>query len=312
MSEPLAVYYLDSREYDIQMYDLDAPTPPSPPAGYKKEGYDILLHTGTGIRCSTRALDDSQGNDEIVLYHYCPKDAFMNIVSTGAVHPSTRLGSDCDFGVGYYATAKPPHAFQSVQEVIYNNYPRATLKYSPGDPDFPSDDRAMYCVPIIVDMSQTPAFPLSDANGARGRIIESKDRHGRFDAKRHNIWLVDYKAEIKSSFLDADHLNQREVALFAAVGQGNVEVVKELIAEGASVNAELRGGCEVALLLQKFGNSALYGVCSKKRIEIAKLLLAAGASPNQRTGVCGRTVLEELEHQGRLEEAAILREAKNA
>merc|ERR1712032_1662548 len=104
---------------------------------------------------------------------------------------STRLSTDCDFGVGQYCTGKAPHQFSSILEILYNNYPRATSKYKPGEQEFPKYDQAKYCIPLIVSRDATPSLPLTDKNAPPGRICEVSDRHGAFDATNHDIWLVD-------------------------------------------------------------------------------------------------------------------------
>ena len=55
---------------------------------------------------------------DIVLYHYCPKEAFQAISRTMRLQASTRLATDCDFGVGQYATQMQPHKFPDLQSTI--------------------------------------------------------------------------------------------------------------------------------------------------------------------------------------------------
>ena len=267
---------------------------PQPPAGYTLHGDELVYSFAGGSGCAdvriwkTGVWVDEETKHKVwgdirnkrfgniegslvamkrsfrVLYHYTDRDASQKIISNHTIFASTRLSTDCDFGVGQYATGKAPHHFSSILEILYNNYPRATAKYKPGDKQFPKEDRAAYCIPLVVPCDATPSLPLSDRMAPPGRIREASDRYGPFDATKHDIWLVD---STKVSGGGKHSTGQSNVALLVAARQGQCDIVQEQLAKGVHVDA-----------VDSCYHTALFHAAEKGHIDVVRLLVAKGAS----------------------------------
>lgn len=88
-----------------------------------------------------------------------------------------------------------------------------------------------------------------------------------------------------------------ELRLFQAVDKGNLELVKELLAEGVSINAK-----------DSLGNSALIKAVDEEALAIAKFLIHKGANVNLRN-TTGETALYRAVYRGNLELVKLLVEA---
>ncbi|XDD54122.1 ankyrin repeat domain-containing protein [Leptospira sp. WS4.C2] len=81
----------------------------------------------------------------------------------------------------------------------------------------------------------------------------------------------------------------RELRLFQALEKGNLELVKELLAEGVSINAK-----------DSLGNSCLIKAVDEEELAIAKFLIQKGANVNLRN-TTGETALYRAVYRGNLD-----------
>lgn len=281
------------------------------PLGYRLEGH-ILVHEQTGVRCLRRALlfkglrgrrdhhdhyhyhrDGSITIKEnvVVLYHYCPRFSFEAIVTNDKLNCSTDLTTDCDFGVGTYATKKQPHAFPDIWAILRNNYPRATAGRNPGDPGFPLAERAEFCIPMIADKAWTPAFPLTDPYGERGAIRESNDRYGPFDFLKNDIWVL---SAVHADLAFDSASDQALVALHKAAESGNIRMVSRFLADGVPIDA-----------LDAYGRPPLRRAAIRGQAHIVQLLLSEGADASM-ADHRGETALHDAVSEGHENAVALL------
>eukprot|EP00747_Dinoflagellata_sp_TGD_P102866 gnl/TRDRNA2_/TRDRNA2_168788_c1_seq3.p1 gnl/TRDRNA2_/TRDRNA2_168788_c1~~gnl/TRDRNA2_/TRDRNA2_168788_c1_seq3.p1 ORF type:complete len:389 (+),score=53.06 gnl/TRDRNA2_/TRDRNA2_168788_c1_seq3:229-1395(+) len=175
----------------------------------------------------------------------------------GKIFASTDLSESCEFGVGYYATAKAPHEFSCVFDILQNNYHRTAAQHNEGD--------AAYCIPLVVRIDSTPSLPLTNPTARPGRILETMDRLGfPFDAKKHDVWLVD---AMRTGA--AGCKGQLEAAYLMAAEQGQCEIVESLLAKGVDVDA---------LATKSIAKSALRKAATAGQANIIRLLLSNQAS----------------------------------
>ena len=153
-------------------------------------GTRIFFHKTTGISVWCEALDAAQaGRSSRCLrlgFHYTTKAAFSIITNAGnaAIEVFASLCDPTDqtsiiprgdamFGDGVYATQRDPHAFGSIEAVLYNNYLKAILL------DKRTLDKrrkcAMYCVPILINHEDCTDVGTHCAPGMRGIGL---DRNG--------------------------------------------------------------------------------------------------------------------------------------
>lgn len=88
-----------------------------------------------------------------------------------------------------------------------------------------------------------------------------------------------------------------ELRLFQAIDKGNLELVKELLAEGVSINAK-----------DSLGNSPLIKAVDDEEMVMAKFLIHKGANVNLRN-TTGETALYRAVYRGNLELVKLLVEA---
>ncbi|MCW7491441.1 ankyrin repeat domain-containing protein [Leptospira sp. 2 VSF19] len=86
----------------------------------------------------------------------------------------------------------------------------------------------------------------------------------------------------------------REHRLFLAVEKGNLELVKELLAEGISINAK-----------DSLGNSPLIKAADEEDLDMAKFLIEKGANVNLRN-TTGETALYRAVYRGNLDLVKLL------
>lgn len=86
----------------------------------------------------------------------------------------------------------------------------------------------------------------------------------------------------------------RELRLFHAVEKGNLELVKDLLAEGVSINAK-----------DSLGNSALIKAVDEEELAIVKFLIHKGANVNLRN-TTGETALYRAVYRGNLDLVKLL------
>ena len=109
-------YYLDSELGILPVGYIEGSTPNG----------DVIIHVATGVQLPKRALWFSRGRDPVVLYHFTDNSPFWTIVRSGRLFASTNLEDDCDFGCATYATKLAPDKFLVLDDILKNNYPRAT------------------------------------------------------------------------------------------------------------------------------------------------------------------------------------------
>ena len=210
------------------------------PPGYVQDG-EVLKHVATGVQMLGKAIPISPRfqykRGDTILYHYTDEHRFKLITDTMTLQATTQLSTDCDFGVGTYATKKAPHKFESHLEILYHNYPRATRQKSGdgaivlkslvelcNDPELNKQgqflNRSRFCIPVQVCLEWTPAFPLTDTHGEqKGPVKEVADRYGAFDSDEHDIWIVssllcDDSQEPNAQFLSHSFLKDSSAARF--------------------------------------------------------------------------------------------------
>ncbi|PJZ46995.1 ankyrin repeat domain-containing protein [Leptospira brenneri] len=86
----------------------------------------------------------------------------------------------------------------------------------------------------------------------------------------------------------------REHRLFLAVEKGNLELVKELLSEGVSINAK-----------DSLGNSPLIKAADEEELVIAKFLIQRGANVNLRN-LTGETAIYRAVYRGNLDLVKLL------
>jgi len=214
-----------------------------PPAGYNFIG-PLLCHAKTGVLCWPKCLDRrTRPGHQLVLFHYTGEAAFNNITGGNLFASGSQswsLFTDCDWGPGVYCTAKAPDHFDSKLEILYNNFPRSTwLNGAPMLPsdsrDFPSEDRVAYCIPMITNIEDTPALPMTEPDGPLGPIQEEEDFLGLcgFDTTIHDIWLVSAQ-RTKRRVNDSSKLVN---AIHTAAKRGQLEIIDQLLASSISIDA---------------------------------------------------------------------------
>lgn len=282
LARHLTIDYCDLRIY-LGEYSLE-------PGVHGARG--LLFHSTTGVLLWEQCLVIGHGVGDVIkpkdwtlLFHYTSSEAFVAITSSNNLMASITLTTDCDFGVGQYGTAKPPHAFASKQDILFNNYPRATSKYRPGDREFPSEDKVAFCVPLLVRSNSTPALPLTDPNGPIGAVCEASDRHGHFDAALHDIWLVDaarsdwsYGASMHDEGHRKQFADQEVLAFHVACKQGKLDIARKCLDDGIPVDSIVTHTCNARAL-----RKAVEG----GHLQVAKLLCDRKADVNIKGGMTG-------------------------
>ena len=94
------------------------------------------------------------------------------------------------------------------------------------------------------------------------------------------------------------------IALHLAVSKRNLATIRWLLAHGVDVNAKR--------LMWDFNHTALHMTVESGEIDIARLLLDAGADPNIRDDKVNATALGWADHFGRADFAELIREKGGA
>src|SRR3546814_5633086 len=95
--------------------------------------------------------------------------------------------------------------------------------------------------------------------------------------------ISDCSSDVFSSDLDIFGYNS---PLHMAVGEGNLEAVKHLIALGADINAK-----------DGLGNTPLYKAVEKENVELARLLIDKGANIDDKD-ISNNTLLQDRKSVG--------------